>query len=140
MAHAFHTALRLFRLRQLCPLLLPLAPAHEDDDDEIQQLVAAGFAQLEAIDTQLLPRDAAAAAGGCCPVMWPALVLAAEADGPDLRARVRRWWAAKAGLGFGNVRVLGALVEEVWARRSGGEPGVTWLDLVGEPGFAVLRV
>lgn len=143
MAHAFRTALRLFHLRQLLPL--PLAPAPILDDDEVQQLVAAGFAQLEAIDALPLPHrdtDTAATdvAGGCCPVMWPALVLAAEADGPDLRARVRRWWAAKAGLGFGNVRVLGALVEEVWARRTAGQPGVTWLDLVGEPGFGVLRV
>ncbi|WAO84789.1 Zn(2)-C6 fungal-type domain-containing protein [Fusarium falciforme] len=100
--------------------------------DAVRSLVNIGLQELEAIQT---------ATGGAAGVMvlWPALVLGAEASTHDLKARVRIWFQAKEVFGIRNVHVIHDLIKDLWARRAH-DSSLAWQHLIVEERYDVFRL
>jgi hypothetical protein len=102
----------------------------------VQELVELGLQELESID-----RIGQGTLG--CLMLWPALVLGAECDGPDRQQRMRSWFQAQRRLGFRNLVVLEDLIATVWRARSEStafKEDADWRRVIAQAQFDVFRL
>ena len=102
----------------------------------VQELVELGLQELESID-----RIGQGTLG--CLMLWPALVLGAECDGPERQQRMRSWFQAQRRLGFRNLVVLEDLIATVWRARSDStavKEDADWRRVIAQPQFDVFRL
>ena len=102
----------------------------------VQELVELGLQELESID-----RIGQGTLG--CLMLWPALVLGAECDGPERQQRMRSWFQAQRRLGFRNLVVLEDLIATVWRARSdstAAKEDADWRRVIAQAQFDVFRL
>jgi hypothetical protein len=102
----------------------------------VQELVELGLQELESID-----RIGQGTLG--CLMLWPALVLGAECDGPERQQRMRSWFQAQRRLGFRNLVVLEDLIATVWRARSDStavKEDADWRCVIAQAQFDVFRL